>query len=107
MGNLSGKVAIVTGSSRGIGRAIAERLGRDGAKVVITYAGNKDKAEEVVSSITANGSDAIALQVDVRNISDVRSLFQKTLAYYGKLDILVNNAAGKRAIKEQFFTFRY
>ncbi|RUR77917.1 SDR family oxidoreductase [Chlorogloeopsis fritschii PCC 9212] len=99
MGNLSGKVAIVTGSSRGIGRAIAERLGRDGAKVVITYAGNKDKAEEVVSSITANGSDAIALQVDVRNISDVRSLFQKTLAYYGKLDILVNNAAGKNVFK--------
>ncbi len=63
MASLSGKVAIVTGSSRGIGRAIAERLGRDGANVVVTYAGNRDKAEEVVSVIKANGSDAIALQV--------------------------------------------
>ncbi len=64
MTSLAGKVAIVTGSSRGIGRAIAERLGRDGANVVVTYVGNQDKAEEVVSAIKANGSDAIALQID-------------------------------------------
>ncbi|MBW4567839.1 MAG: SDR family oxidoreductase [Tolypothrix carrinoi HA7290-LM1] len=99
MTSLSGKVAIVTGSSRGIGRAIAERLGRDGANVVVTYAGNKDKAEEVVSAIKANQTDAIAIQVDMRKIEDVRNLFLHTLDYFGKLDILVNNAAGKNIFK--------
>ncbi|GAA6614481.1 SDR family oxidoreductase [Scytonema sp. NUACC26] len=94
MSPLQGKVAIVTGSSRGIGRAIAERLGRDGAKVVVTYTGHQDKAEEVVSAIEASGSEAIAVQVNVREIEDVRSLFRKTLNRFGKLDILVNNAAG-------------
>jgi 3-oxoacyl-[acyl-carrier protein] reductase len=89
----------VTGSSRGIGRAIAERLGRDGANVVVTYVGNRDKAQEVVSAIEASGSKAIALQVDMRNIAEVRSLFEKTLEYFGKLDILVNNAAGKNVFK--------
>lgn len=98
-GNLSGKVALVTGSSRGIGRAIALRLGQDGANVVVTYAGNKDKAEEVVSTIEANGAKAIAIQVDMRNLDDVRNLFQKTLDHFGKLDILVNNAAGKNIFK--------
>jgi 3-oxoacyl-[acyl-carrier protein] reductase len=99
MGNLTGKVAIVTGSSRGIGRAIAERLGRDGAKVVVTYHGNQDKAEEVVSAIKANGSEAIALQVDVRNLDDIRQLFQKTINHFGIVNILVNNAAGKNIFK--------
>lgn len=99
MGYLSSKVAIITGSSRGIGRAIAERLGSDGASVVVTYAGNEDKALEVVSAIKANGSDAISVQVDMRKIEDVRNLFQKTLDYFGKLDILVNNAAGKNVFK--------
>lgn len=99
MGNLTGKVAIVTGSSRGIGRAIAERLGRDGASVVVTYVGNRDKAEDVVSAIKANGSEAIALPVDMRKIEDIRNLFQKTLEHFGKLDILVNNAAGRNVFK--------
>lgn len=98
-GNLSGKVALVTGSSRGIGKAIALRLGQDGANVVVTYAGNKDKAEEVVSEIKANGSEAIGIQVDMRNLDDVRNLFQQTLAHFGQLDILVNNAAGKNIFK--------
>lgn len=80
---LSGKVALVTGSSRGIGRAIALRLGQDGANVAVTYAGNKDKAEEVVSEIKANGSEVIAIQTDMRNLKDVRNLFQKTLTYFG------------------------
>ena len=97
--NLSGKVVLVTGSSRGIGKAIALRLGQDGASVVVTYAGNKDKAEEVVSTLKANGSEAIAIQVDMRNLDDVRNLFQKTLDRFGKLDILVNNAAGKNIFK--------
>jgi 3-oxoacyl-[acyl-carrier protein] reductase len=99
MSSLKGKVAIVTGSSRGIGRAIAERLGRDGANVVVTYVGNRDKAQEVVSAIEASGSKAIALQVDMRNIAEIRNLFQKTLEHFGKLDILVNNAAGKNVFK--------
>jgi 3-oxoacyl-[acyl-carrier protein] reductase len=98
-GKLSGKVALVTGSSRGIGKAIALCLGQDGANVVVTYAGNKDKAEEVVSTIEANGAKAIAIQVDMRNLDDVRNLFQKTLDHFGKLDILVNNAAGKNIFK--------
>lgn len=99
MSSLAGKVAIVTGSSRGIGRAIAERLGHDGANVVVTYAGNQGKAEEVVAAIEANGTKAIALQVDMRNLSDVRDLFQITLSRFGKLDILVNNAAGVNVFK--------
>ena len=89
MASLSGKVANVTGSFRGIGRVIAERLGRDGANVVVTYAGNRDKAEEVVSVIKTNGSDAIALQLDLAKLDDIRSLFQNTLSQFGKLDILV------------------
>lgn len=99
MKSLQGKVAIVTGSSRGIGRAIAERLGRDGAKVVVTYHGNQDKAEEVVAAIKENGSEAIAIQVDVQEVEDVRNLFAKTLDYFGRIDILVNNAAGKNIFK--------
>lgn len=96
---LSGKVAIVTGSSRGIGRALAERLGRDGAKVVVTYAGNRDKAEEVVAAIKANGSDAIALQLDLSKLDDIRSLFQNTISQFGKLDILVISGGAPRLVK--------
>ncbi|MBD1808061.1 SDR family oxidoreductase [Microcoleus sp. FACHB-SPT15] len=99
MSSLKGKVAIVTGSSRGIGRALAEHLGKEGANVVVTYVGNRDKALEVVAAIKASGSDAIAIQVDMRNIAEIRSLFQKTLEHFGKLDILVNNAAGKNIFK--------
>jgi len=99
MSSLSGKVAIITGSSRGIGRGIAERLGRDGASVVVTYAGNRDKAEEVVQAIESAGSKAIAIQVDVRSLQDVRMLFEKAIAQFGKIDILVNNAAGKNIFK--------
>jgi 3-oxoacyl-[acyl-carrier protein] reductase len=74
-------------------------LGKEGANVVVTYVGNQDKAEEVVTAIKASGSDAIAIQVDMRNIAEIRSLFQKTLEHFGKLDILVNNAAGKNIFK--------
>jgi 3-oxoacyl-[acyl-carrier protein] reductase len=99
MSSLSGKVAIVTGSSRGIGRGIAERLGRDGATVVVTYAGNQSKAEEVVQAIASTGSKATAIQVDVRKLEEVRSLFETAIAQFGKVDILVNNAAGKNIFK--------
>ena len=99
MSALQGKVAIVTGSSRGIGRSIAERLGRDGVSVVVTYAGNRDKAEAVVQAIESAGSSAIAIQVDVRKLEDVRALFEKATEQFGKVDILVNNAAGKNIFK--------
>ncbi|AFY54415.1 dehydrogenase of unknown specificity, short-chain alcohol dehydrogenase like protein [Rivularia sp. PCC 7116] len=98
-GKLAGKVAIVTGSSRGIGRAIAQRLGKDGANVVVTYHSSQNKAQEVVEEIKAEGSEAIALQVDVKEINSVGNLFKQTLEHFGKLDILVNNAAGKNIFK--------
>lgn len=99
MANLTGKVAIVTGSSRGIGRALAERLGRDGASVVVTYAGNQAKAEAVVSTIKANGSDAISVQCDLSKLDDIRTLFQKTLSHFRQLDILVISGGAPRLTK--------
>ena len=92
MSPLIGKVAIVTGSSRGIGRAVAERLGKDGASVVVNYVRNADKSREVVSAIQAAGGRALAVRADMSQIGDVRRLFQETLDHFGRLDILVNNA---------------
>lgn len=96
--SLEGKVAIVTGASRGIGRAVAERLGRDGAKVVVTYAGNREKAEEVVSNIQAT-SDAIALLTDLTSLDDIRNLVQNTISHFGRLDILVISGGAPRLTK--------
>lgn len=98
MKNLTDKVAIVTGASRGIGRAIAERLGRDGAKVVVNYMGSGDKAQEVVASIEAVSGQAVAVQANMSQVTDIRRLFQETVDRFGQLDILVNNAGivGKR-----------
>jgi 3-oxoacyl-[acyl-carrier protein] reductase len=90
--NLLGKVAIVTGASRGIGRAIALRLGQDGATVVVNYAGNAEKAEEVVTTIEQAGSRALRVQADVSKVADVRRLFDTTIDQFQRLDILVNNA---------------
>jgi 3-oxoacyl-[acyl-carrier protein] reductase len=89
---LSGKIALVTGSSRGIGRAMAERLSRDGASVAINYVSNSEKAEEVVAAITCGGGAGVALQADVSRIEGIQRLFDKTLEHFGRLDILVNNA---------------
>ena len=89
---LSGKIALVTGSSRGIGRAMAERLSRDGASVAINYVSNSEKAEEVVAAITSGGGAGVALQADVSRIEGIQRLFDKTLEHFGRLDILVNNA---------------
>ena len=89
---LSGKVALVTGSSRGIGRAIVERLSRQGASVAINYFSNSDKAEEVVAGIVSNGGSAVALQADVSRLKDIQRLFEQTLAHFERLDIVVNNA---------------
>jgi len=89
---LSDKIALVTGSSRGIGRAIVERLSREGATVVINYFSSSDKADEVVAAITSGGGTAVAVQADVSRIEGVQRLFEKTLEHFGRLDILVNNA---------------
>lgn len=92
MRNLEGKVAIITGASRGIGSAIARQLSALGAKVVVNYSNNAVKAEEVVEEITKSGEQAVAIKADVSNIKDVERLFSETITKFGKVDILVNNA---------------
>jgi 3-oxoacyl-[acyl-carrier protein] reductase len=90
--SLQGKVALVTGSSRGIGRAIVERLRRDGAAVVVNYARRAEEAREVVAGIERAGGRAISVQADVSKVADVVRLFDQAFAHFGRLDILVNNA---------------
>ena len=86
------KVAIVTGSSRGIGAKIAERLARMGHIVIVNYAGNAESAQQVVAKIEAEGGTAMAAQADISNAESVALLFDKTEAAFGGVDILVNNA---------------
>src|SRR4051794_29393623 len=90
--NFTGKVALVTGASRGMGRKIAEQLAEAGAKVVVNYASSPDKAEEVVSGIKQRGGEAVAIQADVSKLAEIEYLFRQTMDAYGGLDILVNNA---------------
>lgn len=92
MSSLSGRVAIVTGSSRGIGARIATRLAQAGAGVVVNYAGRRDAAEQVVQSIEAGGGRALAVQGDVSKPQDVRALFDAAVERFGRVHILVNNA---------------
>lgn len=92
MASLSGKVAIVTGSSRGIGRAIAERLAEDGAIVVVNYGTSGEKAQQVVTGIQAKGGKAVAVQADMSQVAEARRLVIDTVEQFGRLDILVNNA---------------
>ncbi|MGM8228564.1 3-oxoacyl-ACP reductase family protein [Cellvibrio sp. ARAG 10.3] len=89
---LNGKVALVTGGSRGIGAAIAKRLAREGAQVAITWSTNPDKATEVVESIKAAGGHAIAIQADSANPADIRRAVASVVEQEGGLDILINNA---------------
>jgi 3-oxoacyl-[acyl-carrier protein] reductase len=89
---LEGKVAIVTGSSRGIGKAIAERFAAEGAGVTVNWVGNEHEAQAVVDSIKGNGGDAFSVRADVSSSSDVRNLVSSTVAHFGRVDILVNNA---------------
>ena len=89
---LKGQKAIVTGSSSGIGTAVAMGLAAAGAEVVVNYAGNEKSANEVVDQIKANGGNAIAIQADVSKEDDVESMFAKTIETFGTVDILVNNA---------------
>lgn len=92
MKNLSEKVILVTGSSKGIGAAIARRLAHAGAKVIVNYAGSATEAGHVVESIQANGGSAIAVQADVSRPEQVKALFDQSISAYGKIDVLVNNA---------------
>jgi 3-oxoacyl-[acyl-carrier protein] reductase len=92
MASLVGKVAVVTGSSRGIGRAIAERLGREGAAVVVNYVQNADEAREVVAAIEEAGGQATAAQADIGKAEDVRRLFESAEDRFGGVDIVINNA---------------
>ena len=92
MKNLDNKVAIITGSSRGIGKAIATRLANDDAAVVINYSHSADKADAAVQEIEQAGGKAIALQADVSKVADLERLFDQTIDKLGKVDILVNCA---------------
>ena len=89
---LSGKVALVTGAARGIGRAIALRLAQDGAAVVVNYSGSVKQAEETVAEIEKAGGKAVAVRADVSRVADVKRLFDAAIERFGRLDILVNNA---------------
>ena len=89
---LAGKVAVVTGASKGIGAAIAQELADEGASVVVNYSSSRQGAERVVADIAARGGRAIAAQGDISNASDVERLFSEAKTSFGRLDILVNNA---------------
>src|SRR5579871_4106761 len=89
---LSGKTALVTGGSRGIGAAIAKRLVSDGAHVAITYAKDASAASAVVKAIELGGGKAVAIQADAANVEAVKAAVEKTVATFGQLDVLVNNA---------------
>ena len=105
---LAGKVAVVTGASKGIGASIAKHLAAEGVAVVVNYASSKTGADKVVGEITSSGGKAIALQADVAKKADINRLFVETKKAFGKLDILVNNAgiyemAPLEAITEEHF----
>src|SRR6202163_4355502 len=89
---LEGKIALITGGSRGIGAAIAKRLAADGAKVAITYTKGADAAASVVKAIERAGGKAVAIQADAADVEAVKGAVEKTVATFGRLDVLVNNA---------------
>jgi 3-oxoacyl-[acyl-carrier protein] reductase len=94
--SLADKVAVVTGSSRGIGRAIALRLAADGATVVVNYRSNKAAADEVVTQITIDGGQGLAVQADVSRVEEAQALMDAAKKAFGRVDILVNNAGTTR-----------
>src|SRR5438270_6987459 len=92
MSELKGKVAIVTGASKGIGAGIAKGMAEAGAAVVVNYASSKEGADRVVSEITGKGGKAVAVQGDVSKVADVKRLFAEAKRAFGAPDVLVNNA---------------
>src|SRR6266404_3941549 len=90
--NIMKKIAIVTGASRGIGRAVAKRLAQDGFAVVVNYLSNASEAEEVVAEIKVIGGEAIAVKADVANQTDVERLFEETMKKFGGVDVVVHNS---------------
>ena len=100
MSSLKGKIAVVTGGSRDIGRAISVKLAKAGAKVVVNYLNSEDGAKDTVDEIKNSGGDAIAVRADVSKLEDISDLKSKTVAAFGdKIDIVVNNAGGLFARK--------
>lgn len=89
---LADKIAVVTGASRGIGRGIAKAMAREGAMVVVNYNGSKERAEEVVSEIEADGGKAVAIQCNVSDFEQAKEFYANVVKEYGRIDILVNNA---------------
>jgi 3-oxoacyl-[acyl-carrier protein] reductase len=92
MSDLKGKVAVVTGASKGIGAGIAKALAKAGASVVVNYSSSKEGADRVVAEIAGTGGKAVAIQGDVSKAADVQRLFKETKKAFGSLDVLVNNA---------------
>src|SRR5580765_8154782 len=92
MGSLTGKVAVVTGASKGIGAGIAKALGEAGAAVVVNYASSREGADRVVDEILSRDGKAIAVQGDVSKVADIKRLFEETKREFGSIDVLVNNA---------------
>src|SRR3981189_1243197 len=99
---LAGKVAVVTGASKGIGAGIAKHLAAEGAAVVVNYASSKEGADQVVKEIAKRGGKALAVQGDVAKKADIQRLFAETKKAFGRVDILVNNAGvyGFQALEE-------
>ena len=93
MGSLDGAVVVITGSSRGIGRAIAEELGQAGSKVIVNYHQSREAAEEVVARLKQSGSESVAIQADVSDPAQATRLIEETFQRFGGIDVLVNNAA--------------
>jgi len=93
MNALTGKVAIVTGASKGIGAGIAKGLAEAGASVVVNYTSSREGADRVVAEIEKAGGKTIAVKADISNLADVKKMFDKTVGAFGRLDVLVNNAS--------------
>jgi acetoacetyl-CoA reductase len=92
MGTLKGAVVVVTGAGRGIGRAIAEEVGHEGARVVVNYAKSKEAAQDVVARLQQDGSEAVAIQADVSDGAQAAKLIEEAVERFGRIDVLVNNA---------------
>lgn len=90
--NADGKVCVVTGASRGIGKAIALKLGSEGAKVVVNYASSADAAEEVATAIKASGGDAMTVKCNTGDREEIADMFKSVMDEWGTVDVLVNNA---------------